>query len=177
MLTNTFVLFLCSCTQLDLPDGEGCSLFSLSVNHMVFNFTSKQNFSNFMKILESVETLSTFGVPSYCELSTGIFLCNLIFVPCNLTTGTPRPLCSRACYNFNHVCNEQYRLISQIAMVLHIPFLNNCKNTLHHLNAGYGYPNSSSEFEDDCFDLQCVIHSCIKNKSLQCVNYFKNIKS
>ena len=133
---------------------ESCSSFSLSVNYMVFNFTSKQKFSHYMEKLNTLQSiiLDTSGIPPHCERSTGLFVCNLIFVPCNLTTGTPRPLCSRTCSNFYRFCTDQYNVIANIARILEFPILQNCKNTLHHLNAGYGYPNSSSEFEDDCFE-------------------------
>ena len=87
---------------------------------------------------------------------TGVFLCNLIFIPCNLTTGTPRPLCSRSCFKFHSACTVEFDTILNIAGFLDIPFTDSCENTLNHINAGYGYPNSSNDFEDDCYELPNV---------------------
>ena len=120
---------------------------------MIFKYTSDKNFSRLLDRLKSTRTLLVNAGPS-CELSTGVFLCNTAFVPCNLTTGTPRPLCSRSCSIFRSVCNIEFNTVLTFAEILGIHFSPNCENTLHHINiGGFGFPNSSSEFEDDCFNL------------------------
>ena len=147
------MFYPCSCTHIEFAGEESCSPYSLSLNHMIFKYTSDKNFSRLLDLLESTQTLLASG-RSRCEFSTGVFLCNLAFVPCNLTTGTPRPLCSRSCSIFRSVCNIEFNTVLTFAEILDIHLSPDCENTLHHINtAGFRFPNSSSEFEDDCFNL------------------------
>ena len=152
-LLKLLVMFLSSCTQLEFSGKESCSPYSLSLNHMTFKYTSDEKFSELLDILKSVKSLLRNSVTRGCTFPTGVFLCNGIFIPCNLTTGTPRPLCSRSCSIFHSVCNLEYNTILNFARILNINFIESCENTLHHINMDYGYPNSSSDFEDDCYDL------------------------
>ena len=123
---------------------------------MIFKYTSDRNFSKLLDLLKSVEILLRNSVTRGCTFPTGMFLCNLVFIPCNLTTGTPRPLCSRSCSAFHSACNLEFNTILNFAGILGIPFIDQCENTLHHINMGYGYRNSSNDFKDDCFDLPNV---------------------
>ena len=123
---------------------------------MTFKYTSDRNFSEFLNLLESVEVLLRNTVTRGCTPPTGVFLCNLIFIPCNLTTGTSRPLCSRSCSKFYSACTVEFDTIHNIAGFLGVPFSDSCENTLHHINMGYGYPNSSNDFEGDCYELPNV---------------------
>ena len=146
-------MLLYSCTQIEFPIEGSCSPYSLSLNHMIFKYTSDKNFSVLLDYLKSVDSLLRNSITEGCTVPTGIHLCNMVFIPCNLTTGTPRPLCPRSCFNFCSACNLEFNTISSIASIIDVPVIRNCENTLHHINAGYGYPNSSSDFEDDCYDL------------------------
>ena len=148
--------FLYSCTHIEFSGEGSCSQYSLSLNHMTFKYTSDRNFSEFLDLLKSVEVLLQNSVTPGCTWPTGIFLCNLIFIPCNLTTGTPRPLCSRSCSNFYSACTLEFHTILNFAGLLNVPLTSNCENTLHHINVGYSYPNSSNDFKDDCYDLPNV---------------------
>ena len=143
-------MFLYSCTQVEFSGEGSCSPYSLSLNHMIFKYTSDKNFSVLLDY--SVESLFH-ETNRGCTVPTRIHICNMFFIPCNLTTGTPRPLCQRSCFSFCSACNSEFDTISDIASLLDIPIMHNCENTLHHINTGYGYPNSSSDFEDDCYDL------------------------
>lgn len=147
------VCFLYSCTHLEFSGEGSCSKYSLSLNHMTFKYTSDKNFTELLDLLQSVEILLRNSITSGCTSPTGIFLCNLVFIPCNLTTGTPRPLCSRSCSIFSSACTIEFDTVLTLAGALGIPFTNDCENTFHHINARYGYPNSSNDFEDDCYDL------------------------
>lgn len=121
---------------------------------MIFKYTSDKNLSIFLDRLQSFRTiLLNSGLRRACRFPTGLFFCNLFFIPCNLTTGKPRPVCSRSCSKFFTACNTQFNALLDITRVLNFPFMHNCENTLHHINMGFGYPNSSSDFEDDCLDL------------------------
>jgi len=120
---------------------------------MIFKYTSDKNISRLLDRLQSTRNLLA-SARSSCKVSTGAFLCNTAFVPCNLTTGTPRPLCSRSCSIFRSVCDREFNVTLSLGEILGIHFSPSCENTLHHINiGGFGFPNSSSEFEDDCYNL------------------------
>ena len=129
-------------------------MYTLSLNNVIFKYTSDKNLSMLLDRLQSFRALlldSRFR--SACRFPTGLFFCNLFFIPCNLTTGTPRPICSRSCSQFFSACNTQFNVLLDFSRVINFPFMHNCENTLHHINMSFGYPNSSSDFEDDCLDL------------------------
>ena len=137
--------------QLD-PSVLAYSKYSLAVNNMIFNYTSEKNFSKFLKALKvAVQYLPQFS-RSRCLFYGAVFVYNYVFVPCNLTAGTPRPLCSSACYMFRSSCEYQYTTIISYARLLGIPITDDCENTFHHINNLFHYPNSSKDFKDDCFD-------------------------
>ena len=144
-------MFLYSCTQVEFSSGESCSPYSLSMNHVIFKYKSEKSFFVLLDYL--AESLFQHGSTRSCYIPTLIHLCNMVFIPCNLTTGTPRPLCQRSCFNYCSACNAEFTAISNAANFTTVPLMHNCENTLHHINTGYGYPNSSSDFEDDCYDL------------------------
>ena len=152
-----YTLFICillhSCTPVEFSGEESCSPYSLSLNHMTFKYTSDKNISMLLDLLSSVKILIRNSVTPGCTLPTGILICNIAFIPCNLTTGTPRPLCPESCFKFYTVCNQEFNIISDIAGIMNFPFIQGCENTFRHINEGYGYPNTSSDFEDDCYDL------------------------
>ena len=87
-----------------------------------------------------------------CYYGAVEFACNVLFVPCNLTTETPKPICSDICSNFRSACKDQFNVMKDIAQINGFPFIDNCEDTLSHLKS-YGYPNLSSEFRDDCLSL------------------------
>ena len=149
--------FLYSCTHIEFSGEGSCSKYTLSLNHMIFKYTSDRDFSEYLNLLESVEELlQDIGTSSGCTSPTGMFICNLAFVPCNLTTGTPRPLCSRSCSKFYSACTIEFNRLLNIAGFLGISFSDSCENTLYYINEDYGYPNSSNDFEDDCYELPNV---------------------
>ena len=146
-------IFLHSCTPVEFSGEESCSLYSLSLNHMTFKYTSDKNISILLDLLSSVKLLVHNSATSGCTLPTGILICNMVFIPCNLTTGTPRPLCLESCFKFYTVCNVEFNIITDLASLINFPFIHSCENTFRHINDVYGYPNTSSDFEDDCYDL------------------------
>ena len=143
--------------QLD-PSVKIYSEYSLAVNSMIYNYTSEKNITKFLKTLNlAVQYLPQLS-KSECSFHGAVFVYNYIFVPCNLTVGTPRPLCSSACYVFRSSCEYEYTTIITYAKLLGIPLFDDCENTFHHINNLFHYPNSSKDFEDDCFDFpgNCV---------------------
>ena len=100
-------------------------------------------------IQHAKQSINIQGISFKCYLSVNLFLCNYVFIPCNLTTGTPKPICSKSCYNFYHSCPDQYNLIYNM---MGYPFMNDCNNTLGHLAEWHEYAASSDDFDDDCLD-------------------------
>ena len=161
-------IFLHSCTHIEFSGEESCSPYSLSLNHMIFKYTSDKNFSMLLDLLSSIKTLLRNSVTRGCTLPTGMLICNLAFIPCNLTTGTPRPLCSETCFKFYSACNLEFNTVTSFAELISFPILGSCENTLSHINEGYGYPNTSSDFKDDCYDLPGMLVMRLHNfESLQ----------
>ena len=120
-----------------------------------------------LDLLSSIELLLRNSATPGCTLPTGILICNIVFIPCNLTTGTPRPLCHESCLKFHTACSLEFNTISTFAVILNFPFIHGCENTLIHINEVYGYPNTSSDFEDDCYDLPGMLVMRLYIKTLQ----------
>ena len=138
--------------QLD-PVFQLYSQLSLSLNGIVYKYTSKNNFSTYVQALKlGTQYLPQLTSLSGCQRYAGLFVYNTIFIPCNLTTGSPRPFCSSDCYYFRCVCEYEYSTIITYANLVKIPLSDDfCDNTLEHINKLYNYPNSSKDFENDCF--------------------------
>jgi len=118
---------------------------------MIYKYTSEENFTIILGYLTIAAKYNI--TPSRCEYENAVFVINYVFIPCNLTTGTPRPLCSDSCYNFRKHCRHRYNSALLFADLLNIPFVDDCENTLHVINTAFNFPNSSKDFQDDCFNL------------------------
>ena len=119
---------------------------------MTFKYTSDMNFRNFVNTGNRlINLLDTIG--EKCQLFVLQFFCNIIFIPCNLTTGAPMPFCSNVCFGLDRLCGVLDSLMVDLVTVNNIPYISNCENTLSHLNTDFNYPNSSSDFTDDCLHL------------------------
>ena len=145
--------------QLD-PSVQLYGIYSLAVDNMIYNYTSEKNMAKFLKDLKvAIQYLPLFS-ESECLFYSAAFVYNYIFIPCNLTAGTPRPLCSSACHMFRSSCEFEYTTIISYAKLLGIPLSDDCENTFNHINNLFHYPNPSKDFEDDCFDFPgSCIHS------------------
>ena len=89
-----------------------------------------------------------------CQQAIGYIVCSYVFIPCNLTTGNPRPICSASCNRyFNIRCVTEFEDVLEVSSrFINYPFMNNCLNTLSHLQ-DFGLPLMSDDFADDCIDL------------------------
>ena len=146
--------------QLD-AELQAFSQYGLSIDNMIYNYTSEKNFSNYLEALKLGVTIEFFPEfsSSTCLSYAAVFAYNYILIPCNLTTGTPRPLCSTDCYIFRYYCDNLYTIFDEYADLLNIPFVDDCDNTFHHLNEQFNFPNSSQDFKDDCFDFSGTTNS------------------
>ena len=109
-------------------------------------------------ILESLRAFFDFSL--ICHQFATYFICNYVFVPCDLFTGAPKSICSDSCYFLRTYCAGTYFSVVMVG-ALRFPFEDNCENTLTHLQLGYNFPCSSSSLGNDCIDLRsmsiCVI--------------------
>jgi len=121
---------------------------------MIYKYTSEENFTKIkdtMKLVISTIEISTFTA-TVCLARSAVLVYNYVFLPCNLTSGKPIPFCLSACEKFRHLCKSVYDNILTNARGLGIPFDDNCENLLYTHNYLFGFPNSSKDFEDHCYD-------------------------
>lgn len=131
---------------------------------MIFRYTNNINFTHFANAVNQFKDIQKYKTA--CYYGSLQFVCNLYFVPCNLTTGTPKPICYNGCDNFSSTCDEQFSVIKDAATLVMVPVIENCENALNHLK-GYGYSYLSSDFKDDCVSLpgilsfDCRVATCV----------------
>ena len=128
----------------------------------VYKYTNERNFNQKVSgILEVtvIHNLRHFDnvLSSKCLYYSAIIIYNAVFIPCNLTTGMPRPLCSNACYFFRDFCNAEYTIGIKYLRLNGI-VSDYCENTLEHINKLFYYPNSSKDFESNCIDFTGNVH-------------------
>jgi len=123
-------------------------------NGIIFNYINEEQFNELIKTLNGLESLlNSTDEDAICQQAAAYIICNYGFIPCNLTTGNPRPICTESCnYYFNIRCRELFITIIRFASIITYPFMNNCPNTLSHLQ-GFGYSLTSDSFADDCIDI------------------------
>ena len=90
----------------------------------------------------------------FCNLLTAYVICNYVFVPCDLFTGAPRPICTDSCYYYRIECGDTYNALLNVAVLVYSDVMDNCNNTLSHLQTSYDFPCSSNSLENNCIDLQ-----------------------
>jgi len=149
------VFSFCRCVKEPIIDH--CSQYNVATNGYVYQFTSAANFSHLLNFVQSSFTLLQIqGIPNICQLALKLLLCNIAYMPCNLTTGTPKPLCSELCLYLRQNCSFQYKFSLKHVALRGYPMRDDCSNTLHHLKLWYGVQLSSNNFENDClsFDLE-----------------------
>jgi len=98
-------------------------------------------------IQQAQSSVNIQGIPLNCQLGLNLFLCNLAFLPCNLTTGIPKLICSKSCLYFHQNCPIQYNLVQAIAISWN-SFVVDCNNFSTHFELEI----SSDDFKDDCLD-------------------------
>ena len=129
---------------------SGCAEFSLASNFYGYEYTSYENLTEFAVVLESVSPIFDFAIT--CHRLAAYFICNYVFPPCDLFTGAPRSICTDSCYYLRDRCDREYFSMVSFA-ALRYPMVDNCENTLIHLQQGFNFPCSSSSLGNDCFDL------------------------
>ena len=144
----------CSCFSIVKlnPEVQIYSDYDVSLNGMAFKYTSMKNFTKYLdNLIIAARYIPQFSSSS-CLFYSAVFVYNHLFIPCNLTTGTPRPLCSKACYMFSNECEYEYTTMITYANLIGIPIENGCENAFGHINSIFNYPNTSKDYENDCYD-------------------------
>ena len=151
-INNTFY----SCVSLEVDP----RLLDFARHHGIFpstvayRSTSEGNLTKYLNFLNlAIKYLDTLNLKE-CRLYGAFFIYHYLFVPCNVTTGTPRPLCSKSCYFYRNRCISDYsRILQYGAVILKTSFPDDCENTFLFINRLFNFANSSKSFEDDCFDI------------------------
>ena len=128
-----------------------CADFSLATDSYVYGYTSLENLTGFTNGLSSYETF--FDLGQHCQFFAAYYFCDYMLIPCDLFTGAPRPICSDSCYYLTTECSSIYDTVSLFASQVYPAFMDDCENTLSHLQTSYGFPCSSNSLEHNCIDL------------------------
>ena len=153
---------MCRCVQLNGLTNSACARFSEASQNVIFDYTTNEQFNGYIETLDGLEELLLIAnTDEVCRQAIGYIMCNYVFIPCNLTTGNPRPICTLPCdYYINVRCRVEFEEIFQFAPFIDYPFINNCPNTLSHLEE-FGFSLLSDNFADDCIDLVGMWIMCI----------------
>lgn len=140
--------------QLDGLTNAACARFSQASQNVIFEYATVEQFNGYIETLDGLENLLiTSDEDEVCQDAAAHIICNYVFIPCNLTTGNPRPICTLPCdYYINVRCRDVFEVILQFATIIDYPFMNDCPNTLSHLEE-FGFSLQSDNFADDCIDI------------------------
>ena len=150
-----------------------CGNFSLATNVYSYGYTSYQNLSRIIRFTERIRRVTDFSL--FCNRFITYYLCNYVFIPCDLTTGGPRAICSISCYYLHVHCYERYFAALSFVASVGYPVNESCEDTLSHLQLGFGFPCSSSSLQNDCIDIlsmwiRVTIYMCV----VMTINYMCN---
>ena len=128
--------------------------YSLNLSQISYKYTNEETITYYLDVLAiSSKTIDVDEI-DLCDLYGVLFAYNQIFVPCNLTSGTPRPLCSKFCYFFRSNCSRSFNAIIKFSSIFgKNSFVDDCENTFHFINVFSNFTNSSKDFEEDCIDI------------------------
>lgn len=173
IMISKFINHLYSCISVELGSRlqEFVQHHGLSIGTVVYRYTSEEHFYKYLNLLKFFEKYLDTLLLKVCRLYGAFIVYNFVFVPCNLITGTPRPVCSNACQFYRRNCYSDYnRILKFGGAFLKVNLTDNCENTFMLINAIHNFPISSENFEDDCIDIPGMfiyIHTYILlNKSL-----------
>ena len=151
------LFYMCSCITLKFNSVilELSRIFSIHFSPVAYMYTSNETIATYLKLVNSVaiSELKYESEIDLCEVYIVVLLYNYLFVSCNLTTGTPRPFCSRSCYFVRNNCRSDFDIVLKFADVFKKDsIVDDCENTFHFINTVHNFANSSKDFEDDCID-------------------------
>ena len=127
-----------------------CADYTFATDFYGYGYTSNENLTALAAIIESLKDFFEFSF--LCHRFAAYFICNYVFVPCDLFTGAPRSICTDSCNYLRRFCDDTYFTVVNVGS-LTFPIVDNCENTLIQLQTGYNFPCSSSSLGNDCIDL------------------------
>ena len=128
-----------------------CADFSLAIDSYIYGYDSSENLTGYSNDLNMFVNL--FDLGQHCQFFATYYLCNYALIPCDLFTGAPRAICSDSCYYLTTECSSIYSTVLLFATQIYPAFVDDCENTLSHLQTSYGFPCSSNSLEHNCIDL------------------------
>ena len=125
-----------------------CANYSLATDSYIYGYASYDNFTSLAKILQGF----TPNLSETCNLFATYFFCNFGFVPCDLTSGAPRAICTESCNYITTECSTEYSHVVTLVKAFGHTIKEDCINTLNHLQ-DFGFTCSSSSLQNECIDL------------------------
>ena len=149
-------LFYCfRCIKVSI-DGV-CSSYSLATNGYLFNYINA-SFEYLTEVSNQVETLFHNTGPT-CYNITLTYACNALFVPCDLTSGTPIAMCSNSCKQFKTICSVEYDTV--VKGLVAITFVSDiCSDTLVYIKNEFAVNTTFKGVEHNCLGMY-QMHSCV----------------
>ena len=158
-------VYMYRCIQLDALEDSTCNGVFQGLHNVIYNYTTQENFYNYIEATDSSPSLLRDAFEEekeeeeLCQYAFTYIICNYVFIPCNLTTGYPRPICTKSFDHYvNRLCAYTFQYFLRFASTIHYPFTND-SNTLAHLET-FGYSLSSDSFADGCIDIAGTYVHC-----------------
>ena len=147
-INNNSVSF--RCLQLNFLDQNFCGDASLATDLYIYGYTGYENFTALNNFAKQIEPFIDWS--QFCVRFAVSYFCNLIFIPCDLTTGRPMAACTNSCHFLRTYCPVIYFQVVQFGTAAGYLIVDNCENTLILLQQHFGFPCSSSSLQNNCID-------------------------
>ncbi|XP_065883016.1 uncharacterized protein [Dysidea avara] len=144
-----------TCTQF-LETGM-CSSVTHSFNSYYYNYTSSENFEQISTVISTLFAGNFSEEDQFCLNASLYFVCNYIFIPCDIYTGNPRLICPSVCddYLSNERCNSTFEtVIAAIATESDYPLQPDCNNPFQLLEEFDVNLPSSFMGNESCIELE-----------------------
>ena len=135
----------------DLVQQTICANFSVATDYYIYGYTSYANLTDFVTLLQLLEDIVYFQYS--CTRFTAYYFCNIVFPPCDFTTGAPRAVCIESCHYATTQCTTTYIQVKTFFRPFGYVLSDNCENTFEPLQEHFGFPCSSSSLQNGCIDL------------------------
>ena len=137
--------------KLDSLQQTICADFSVATDSYIYGYTSYENFTELIMIVQRFTPVV--DLQFACTRLIAYFFCNYGFIPCDVTTGAPRAICTESCNFLHDHCGETFTQVVTFVDAFGYTIDYNCENTLSILQEGFGFPCSSSSLQTECIDL------------------------
>ena len=136
--------------KIDILQQTVCANYSLATDSYIYGYTSYNNLTEFAKLVLGIAPLIDFSY--FCAQFSLYFFCNFGFVPCDLTSGAPRAICTESCNYAAINCSSVYNQVVAFVKAFGYTVKEDCENTLNFIQ-DFGFTCSSSSLQNGCIDL------------------------